>query len=121
MTGRRMIAADATASLLAPDPLDPTAVFDGSPIVASMDLAATRGLEIGIWEITPGVVTDTEVDEIFVVLSGRGSVTFTDGEVLALAPGAVVRLRTGERTIWAVTETIRKLYVLLPPLATEKS
>lgn len=109
-----MIAADARVSLLAPDPLDPAAVFDGEPIVSSRDLAVAGDLEIGVWEITPGVVTDTEVDEIFVVLSGRGSVTFTDGEVLALAPGAVVRLRAGERTVWSVTETIRKIYFLLP-------
>ena len=108
-----MIAADARASLLEPNPLDPAAVFDGEPMVSSMDLAAAPGLETGIWEITPGVVTDTEVDEIFVVLSGRGSVTFTDGEVLALAPGAVVRLRAGERTVWSVTETIRKIYFIL--------
>ena len=67
--------------------------------------------EIGTWEMAPGTDHDTEVDEVFVVLAGRGTVTFEDGEVVALAPGAAVRLRAGERTTWVVTETLRKVYV----------
>ena len=70
------------------------------------------GAEVGLWEITPGVVTDVEVDEVFVVLSGAGEVVFTDtGERVDLGPGTMVRLHAGERTEWRVTETIRKVYV----------
>lgn len=109
-----MIAAAAGDSRLEPDPLDPSDVLEGDPVVSAADLTVARGVEVGIWEITPGVVTDTEADEIFIVLSGRGTVAFADGEILTLGPGAVVRLRTGERTVWTVTETVRKVYVLLP-------
>jgi uncharacterized cupin superfamily protein len=51
------------------------------------------------------------MDEVFVVLSGAGDVTFEDGSTLPLAPGTVVRLREGDRTVWRVTHTLRKLYV----------
>ena len=67
--------------------------------------------EIGTWGMAPGTDHDTEVDEVFVVLAGHGTVTFEDGEVVELAPGVAVRLRAGERTTWVVTETLRKVYV----------
>ena len=79
---------------------------------ASLAPLATLGdAEIGLWGMAPGIDHDTEVDEVFVVLAGRGSVEFEDGEVVTLAPGVAVRLRAGERTIWTVTETLRKVYV----------
>jgi uncharacterized protein len=84
--------------------------------VLTADLAplATLGdAEIGLWGMEPGVDHDTEVDEVFVVLAGRCTVEFEDGEVLTLAPGVAVRLRAGERTTWTVTEALRKVYVAL--------
>ena len=73
---------------------------------------ALAGVEVGVWEMTPGTATDVEVDEVFVVLAGAGTVTFDDdGEQVELGPGSVVRLRAGERTTWVVRETIRKIYV----------
>ncbi|GAA4705644.1 cupin domain-containing protein [Nocardioides conyzicola] len=74
-------------------------------------LTTLGGTEVGLWGMAPGVDHDTEVDEVFVVLTGRGTVEFEDGEVVALAPGVAVRLRAGERTTWTVTETLRKVYV----------
>jgi uncharacterized protein len=74
-------------------------------------LAELGAAEIGIWELGPGVDHDTEVDEVFVVLAGRGTVLFEDGEEVELRPGVAVRLSAGERTTWTVTETLRKVYV----------
>lgn len=74
-------------------------------------LTELGGAEIGTWEMAPGTDHDTEVDEVFVVLTGRGTVTFEDGEVVELRPGVAVRLRAGERTTWVVTDTLRKVYV----------
>jgi uncharacterized cupin superfamily protein len=54
---------------------------------------------------------DVECDEVFVVLSGRGSVEFEDGEVVPLQAGTVVRLRKGDKTVWHISETLRKVYV----------
>ena len=76
-------------------------------------LATLGGAEVGLWGMAPGVDHDTEVDEVFVVLAGRGTVEFEDGEVVTLAPGVAVRLTAGERTTWTVTETLRKVYVAL--------
>lgn len=92
-------------------PLPPGSVLAGSPEAGSRALAAVSGAEVGVWEMSPGTATDVEVDEVFVVLSGSATVSFDDGEEVELAPGSVVRLRSGEQTTWVVRETIRKIYV----------
>jgi uncharacterized cupin superfamily protein len=74
-------------------------------------LTTVGDAEVGLWGMEPGVDHDTEVDEVFVILAGRGTVEFEDGEVVELAPGVAVRLHAGERTTWTVTETLRKVYV----------
>jgi hypothetical protein len=57
-------------------------------------------------------MTDTEVEELFVVIAGRGTVRLIDaGETLELAPGTVGRLAAGARTEWTVIETLRKIWV----------
>ena len=101
---------DVTAAVLT-TPLDPGTVLDGAPEAGSRALAAVSGVEVGVWEMSPGTATDVEVDEVFVVLSGSGTVTFEDGEAVDLGPGSVVRLREGEHTTWVVRETLRKIYV----------
>jgi uncharacterized cupin superfamily protein len=66
----------------------------------------------GVWEMTPGVMSDVESDEVFVVLSGSATVEFDDeGETLHIEAGDVVRLAAGARTVWSVTETLRKVYL----------
>jgi uncharacterized cupin superfamily protein len=86
-------------------------VVDGSPTAAARTLGAVGDVEVGVWEMSAGTARDTEVDEVFVVLAGAGTVAFADGEVLALAPGTAVRLRAGERTTWTVTSPLRKIWV----------
>ena len=60
------------------------------------------------------VVTDIEVDEVFIVLSGSATLTFDDGEVIELSSGVTVHLRAGDRTTWTVHEPLRKVYVAGP-------
>jgi uncharacterized cupin superfamily protein len=67
--------------------------------------------EVGLWEAGPGTDTDTEVDEVFLVLSGAGTVTFEGGSTIELRPGVLVRLAAGDRTTWEITARLRKLYV----------
>ena len=69
--------------------------------------------EIGVWEMTPGAMTDVEVDEVFVVLSGAATVEFDRARAAAhrARAGSVVRLTAGMRTTWTVHETLRKVYV----------
>jgi uncharacterized cupin superfamily protein len=86
---------------------------EGRPQTGSVQIEKFGGTVVGIWEMTPGVMRDTEVDEILTVLSGAAVVEFEDGRRLTLAPGTVARLHAGERTVWTVTETLRKVYVLI--------
>jgi len=84
----------------------------GSPSTAAIALDQFGGLEVGVWEMTPGVMTDVEADEVFVVLSGSATVEFGDGSpIINVGPGDVVRLAEGAETVWTVTETIRKVYL----------
>jgi glycine/D-amino acid oxidase-like deaminating enzyme/uncharacterized cupin superfamily protein len=102
-TGVRLMTAQESSRVLTTDVLTADAA----------ELATLGDAEIGLWEMAPGTDHDTEVDEVFVVLAGHGTVEFEDGEVVTLAPGVAVRLRAGERTTWTVTETLRKVYVAL--------
>ncbi len=85
-------------------------VVSGLPMTGFAPLGEFAGQEYGVWEMTPGSMRDVEADELFVVLSGAGTVAL-DGVVTVLTPGVVVRLAAGMETVWVVTETLRKVYV----------
>ena len=105
---------DARTCPLVPLPLDPRQVRSGDPRTYSRVLwRSPDGLEErGVWEITPGEVSDVELDEMFVVLFGRATVEIENGPVLEIAPGHVGVLTEGARTVWHVHETLRKVYHL---------
>ena len=89
-------------------------VVAGTPRVGSVELGTIGDGSVGVWEHSPGVSTDVEADEFFIVLSGAGGVAFDNGTPpLALKAGTVGRLAAGTATTWTVTETLRKIYVLL--------
>lgn len=82
------------------------------PSTAALAFGEFGGLEVGVWEMSPGVMTDVEAEELFVVLSGAATVEFDDGSpALRLRAGDVVRLAGGSHTVWTVTETLRKVYL----------
>ncbi|MER5865747.1 cupin domain-containing protein [Kitasatospora sp. NPDC002040] len=99
---------------LEPDPLDPAQIVSGTPEVSGKVVwESADGRRIrGVWQITPGVVTDTEADEIFVVISGRATIAFENGTVLEVGPGDLAVLNEGDRTTWTVHETLRKAYAI---------
>jgi uncharacterized protein len=85
----------------------------GAQTAGDVELGAFADGTFGVWEISEGVSTDVEADEVSVILSGRGTVEDLDtGAVVGLAPGTVLRLRAGERTRWTITERVRKVYVV---------
>ena len=93
-------------------PVPEEKVIKGTPAAAAIALGEYAGKEVGVWEHTPGTSWDVETDELFVVVSGRATVTFVDeGRTVDLGPGSVMRLFTGQRTEWTVTETLRKVYL----------
>lgn len=105
--------ADAATLALVHETLPASDVVSGSPTTAVHPLSLIGGTEVGIWEMTPGTASDVETDEVFVVLSGQARIAFDDPAIadLEVAPGSVVRLAAGQRTVWTVTETLRKIYI----------
>lgn len=96
------------------DPLPAEQSVRGEPQTGATHLEVFGGLDIGIWEMTPGVMSDVEADEVFIVLSGSATIEFADGSPkLSVGPGSVGRLAAGAETVWTVTETLRKVYVTL--------
>jgi uncharacterized cupin superfamily protein len=95
------------------DPLPAEQVVSGSPSTRYVSFDATDGREVGVWEHSPGVSTDVEADEVFVVLAGAGTLTFDSPALpsVPLAPGVIVRLTEGMHTTWTITETLRKVYI----------
>lgn len=89
----------------------------GDPRQGIAELGPIGDCEAGIWELREGVTTDTEVDELFVVLSGSASIELLGGpgvepgSVVEVAAGDVMRLVAGTRTKWTVPDHIRKVYL----------
>ncbi|WP_329335194.1 cupin domain-containing protein [Streptomyces sp. NBC_01352] len=99
---------------LEPEPLDPERIVSGTPeVTGKVVWESEDGRQLrGIWQITPGVVTDIEADELFVVVSGSATVEVEGGPTLTVGPGDMAVLRAGERTTWTVHETLRKVYAI---------
>ena len=93
------------------EPLAADYVVAGAPVTGVADLPAPPGLEVGIWEHSAGTSTDVEVDEVFVVISGRATIAAEGQPPVEVGPGDVVTLAEGTATTWTVHETLRKVYV----------
>jgi uncharacterized protein len=100
------------SAVLSVEPLDPSSILSGNPVVSSLVIHSKDNGDLtqGIWEITPGVVKDTEGDEIFVVHSGKAKIRVDDRYEYFVGPGSVGMFRAGAKTVWTVLETLRKAY-----------
>ncbi|MFI5392849.1 MAG: cupin domain-containing protein [Myxococcota bacterium] len=92
--------------------LDPASILAGSPEVTETVLWESPDGRIvrGIWRITQGTVTDTEQDELFVVIEGRATIEVANGPTIDVGPGDVCVLERGARTTWTVHEPLRKVF-----------
>jgi uncharacterized cupin superfamily protein len=104
---------DAAALVLVHEPVPFDQVVAGEPATGHALLDEHGDRTIGVWEMSPGAMRDTEADEVFNVLAGAATVEFEHpiADPVILAPGSVMRLEAGMRTIWTVRQTLRKLYV----------
>ena len=102
---------------LEPAPLDPATILEGTPEVSELVLATSQDGRVvrGVWQITPGVVRDVEADELFVIVSGRATVEVEGGATLELESGVVGVLRAGDRAVWRIQETLRKVFQITEP------
>lgn len=104
---------NAVDAVLVHTPVDPTQVVEGSPTTGETVLCELSGAAVGVWEMTAGAMSDVEVEEVSVVVAGSASVQLVDeGRVLAVGVGDVIRFAGGERTIWRVSDRVRKVYVV---------
>jgi uncharacterized cupin superfamily protein len=94
-------------------PVSPEKVVEGAPTVGEVTFGGVAGAEIGVWECTRGTATDIEVDEVSVVISGHARSDFISPALpsIEIGSGDVFRLAQGMKTVWTVTETLRKIYV----------
>jgi uncharacterized cupin superfamily protein len=102
---------------LEPDPVDPASVVSGDPQVSNRVVWESEDGRVirGVWQITPGTVTDTEAHEMFVVVSGRATIAVEGGATFEVGPGDMGVLEEGARTSWTVHETLRKAYQITLP------
>jgi uncharacterized cupin superfamily protein len=105
-------AVDVAALELEDWPLDPAQIVSGAPVVRGVVLHTSDDgrVERGVWEHGVGVSTDVEADELFVVVSGRATIEVEGGPTLEVGPGSAAVLRAGDRSVWRVHETLRKVY-----------
>ncbi|MEV8267956.1 cupin domain-containing protein [Microbacterium sp. NPDC076911] len=103
---------DAAALSLAHEAVPPEQVVAGAPTTGYATIDESDASEIGVWEMSVGAMSDVEVDETFVVIAGAATVEFVDPPLptIALAPGSVVKLVAGMKTVWTVREPLRKIY-----------
>ena len=87
----------------------------GDPQVSALEIFRDDSIQVGVWECTPGgwPIVDRTDTEIATIVSGTGVVTDADGTERVLVPGSVITLPKGWSGRWDLTETLRKVYVLV--------
>ena len=85
-------------------------VLAGNPATSSMPLPSDGKVGYGLWQIAPGQAVEVAPKGMFVVLYGRATIAVDDGQTFDVGPGDVCIWDGGERTIWTVHETLRKVY-----------
>lgn len=93
----------------------PKRVLDGRPAMSEKVLFEQPGLEVGIWEVTPGQFASSTNDicEVMHIAAGAGELRHDDGQVTRLASGVFVVLPPGWSGTWHVTQTVRKSYAIV--------
>ena len=108
-------AAQVADAELKPDGLRPDQVLAGNPVTSDLVLARHDNARYGIWEITPGKAIQVAPTGMFVVISGRATIAVEGGSTFDIGPGDVCIWDGGERTVWTVYETVRKVWCIPSP------
>lgn len=105
-----------TATELALEEWGPKAgATQGSPQESGALLHEAGELLVGVWECTPGrwPSEKTGVGELMHFVAGTGTITDADG-TWEIRPGAVRWFSDGWSGEWHVTETVRKVFAIVP-------
>lgn len=87
----------------------------GDPQVSLRVISKDGAVHVGVWQCTPGgwPIVDRGDTEVASILSGKGVITDADGAQRVLGPGTVVVLPKGWSGRWDISETLRKVYVII--------
>jgi hypothetical protein len=94
-------------------------VLAGAPVEASVSIWEHNGLDVGVWECTPGEFPFRRdgYDEVFCVLAGRATLHIDaasgPGQAFELTAGSVILTPAGLTGRWVVHETLRKAYTIV--------
>ncbi|MEI2672035.1 MAG: hypothetical protein V9G13_13190 [Marmoricola sp.] len=101
---------DAASAVVPHEPAEQ--VVSGNPTTGVIELGDFKGVEIGIWEITPGVVTRhwKSMNSSWCWRATPPSPSPTVRSI-EIGPGSIVRLREGEQTQWEIRSRLRKVYL----------
>lgn len=87
----------------------------GDPQISVREISNHDGIAVGVWECEPGgwPVVDRPDTEVATILSGAGVITDADGTERPISTGSVVTLAKGWTGRWDITETVRKVYIII--------
>jgi len=88
---------------------------EGNPQTAVKEIYTDGITDVGIWECTPGgwEVHNRDNTETCIIISGKGVIIDASGQEQALYPGAVIVLPRHWSGRWRITETLRKIYIMV--------
>jgi uncharacterized protein len=112
---KSIVIADTATADLAPAPISPDWVLNGTPTTRSKKLARShdRTSDVMVWDCTAGRFTwHYNKDETLVVLSGEAFVTNEKGQEHRIGPGDVVFFPAGTSSRWHVPNYIKKVAFL---------
>lgn len=87
----------------------------GDPQTSVCEISNDGAIKVGVWECTPGgwAIAKRGDTEVCTIVSGAGVITDAGGARHELRPGSVVTLPKGWSGRWDITQTLRKVYVLV--------
>lgn len=114
MTLEPGVAVDALTLELEREAVPSPQVTSGMPDTGWVSIGVDAGGEWGVWELSAGGMTDTEVSEVFVVIAGAGVLEFLTPALprVSLRPGVVMRLSAGMQTRWTISTPLRKVVLV---------
>ena len=85
----------------------------GEPMTRGRVLYEGNGIQVGVWECTPGgwTIKDRPDHETVQILTGRARLTNADGTSAELTAGDVLTLPKGWSGRWDILETVRKFFI----------
>jgi uncharacterized cupin superfamily protein len=86
----------------------------GEPQMSGRIFYEDNGVEIGVWECTPGgwPIENRPDHETVQILAGTARLSNADGTSVELTAGDVLTLPKGWTGRWDILDTVRKLYFI---------